>query len=107
TDPSASVGLNKMALYPALMAFSKWSLSRAVLFWESKIWVSYPKASASLAAASAKTTNQGLFSVDTTTAIFSFESAALSLAQPVNKARHTKRQLVIFRVILFIIIQMF
>src|SRR5690606_2809067 len=96
TEPSASVGLNKMALYPEVMAFSKWSFSKAVLFCESNMWASYPKDSASEAAASANSTNQGLFNVETTIAIFSFESFDISPAHPVKQAMQKIMNAVIF-----------
>ncbi len=69
--------------------FSKWSLSTAVLFCESNIFVSYPSAFALAAAVSAKNTNHGLFNVDTTMAIFFGFSFSLP---PLLQAVKTKRE---------------
>src|ERR1035441_10204715 len=54
------------------MLFSKCDASFAVSFCESKIVASYPSSIARALAVSPSTTNHGLFSVEITTAIFSF-----------------------------------
>jgi len=100
----ASVELKSMASKPDTIIFSKWSLSKAVLFCESKIFASYPKVLALAAAVSAKKTNQGLLRVETTTAILPvfFRSSFLLLQFENRNSQISNSDTVIYDKIFFI-----